>query len=280
MTLTLGNFGNLNPSPIHGWNVGLLDFIPVSVDATGAINTAGGGGGSSVDQGTGGLSPWLVTGPLTDAQLRATPIDVNATLDTTGLALETKQDTGNTALAAIQSAVELIDNFISGARGLVTEDNSAAIKSDLDTLAGKDFATQTTLALIQAKTDNLDAALSTLATAANQTTLNATDFATSAKQTTAQVALDALLAGLVLTQGTDATDLAGPLVHAVVSESPHSYLDDELRPLSLTAEGRLRVSTYPALIDQVWQGTFANPWETEYPSVADSDVPHGGLSYV
>jgi hypothetical protein len=39
---------------------------------------------------------------------------------------------------------------------------------NLATLAGKDFATQTTLALIKAKTDNLDAALSTLATSAKQ----------------------------------------------------------------------------------------------------------------
>lgn len=36
--------------------------------------------------------------PLTDEQLRASPIDVNATLDTTGLATEAKQDIGNTSL--------------------------------------------------------------------------------------------------------------------------------------------------------------------------------------
>lgn len=39
---------------------------------------------------------------------------------------------------------------------------------NLATLTGKDFATQATLALIKAKTDNLDAALSTLATATGQ----------------------------------------------------------------------------------------------------------------
>lgn len=42
--------------------------------------------------------------------------------------------------------------------------NVASIKSDLDTLIAKDFATQTTLALIKAKTDNLDTALSGLKT--------------------------------------------------------------------------------------------------------------------
>lgn len=41
---------------------------------------------------------------------------------------------------------------------------------NLATIAGKDFATQTTLALVKAKTDNLDVALSTVATAANQAT--------------------------------------------------------------------------------------------------------------
>jgi len=64
--------------------------------------------------------------------------------------------------------------------GAATEATLAAAKADLDklpadpareggnlaTLAGKDFATQATLALIKAKTDNLDAALSTLATQA------------------------------------------------------------------------------------------------------------------
>ena len=35
-------------------------------------------------------------------------------------------------LALVRTAVEIIDNFISGARGLVTEDNSAAILAKLD----------------------------------------------------------------------------------------------------------------------------------------------------
>jgi len=39
-----------------------------------------------------------------------------------------------TELTAIQAAVEIIDNFISGSRGLVTEDNSASILSELQSL--------------------------------------------------------------------------------------------------------------------------------------------------
>lgn len=50
----------------------------------------------------------------------------------------------------------------------VTEANSASIKTDLDAIAAKDFATQTTLALIKAKTDNIDVALSTRTKPADQ----------------------------------------------------------------------------------------------------------------
>lgn len=53
--------------------------------------------------------------------------NAGANLNTSLLALEATQQ-------SVKTAVETIDNFISGARGLVTEDNSAAIKAALDTL--------------------------------------------------------------------------------------------------------------------------------------------------
>lgn len=46
--------------------------------ATGLPAGGGGGGGGTVDQGAGGASAWLVSGPLTDTQLRATPIATNS----------------------------------------------------------------------------------------------------------------------------------------------------------------------------------------------------------
>uniref|UniRef100_A0A6M3KG46 Tail protein n=1 Tax=viral metagenome TaxID=1070528 RepID=A0A6M3KG46_9ZZZZ len=46
---------------------------------------------------------------------------INTALQTAGIT--------QAQLAAIQAAVQIIDNFISGSRGLVTEDNSAAIKT-------------------------------------------------------------------------------------------------------------------------------------------------------
>lgn len=64
-----------------------------------SASRAGGGGGSSSS-----------SGGLTDAQLRASPVDVSATIDTTGLAT-TATDTNT---AAIKTAVEIIDNAIAG----------------------------------------------------------------------------------------------------------------------------------------------------------------------
>lgn len=51
-----------------------------------------------------------------------------------GASTSAKQDTQTTALQAIQTAVEIIDNFISGSKGLVTEDNSAAILTAVQTI--------------------------------------------------------------------------------------------------------------------------------------------------
>lgn len=44
------------------------------------VKTVGGGGsGGTVDQGAAGVDPWLVTGPLTDTQLRASAVPVSGT---------------------------------------------------------------------------------------------------------------------------------------------------------------------------------------------------------
>lgn len=51
-----------------------------------------------------------------------------------------------------------------------------------------------------------------------------------------------------------------PVVQGVVSDVPNSLPLDTAQPLSMTPEGRLRVSAVPAQIDQVWQNTFNNPW--------------------
>jgi hypothetical protein len=84
---------------------------------------AGGGGLTDTEL---RATPVPVSGPLTDAQLRALAVAISAT----SLPLPTGATTEATLLL-IKAAVETIDNFISGARGLVTEDNSAAILTKL-----------------------------------------------------------------------------------------------------------------------------------------------------
>ena len=53
--------------------------------------------------------------------------------------VKTTSDLIKTAVDAIKTAVETLDNFISGSKGLVTEDNSAAIKTAVNTVMGQDF---------------------------------------------------------------------------------------------------------------------------------------------
>ncbi len=43
-------------------------------------------------------------------------------------------------------------------------------------------------------------------------------------------------------QGDDSADVTGPMVQGVVAEVPPEVVDAEIRPLSLTESGRLRVS--------------------------------------
>lgn len=63
------------------------------------------------------LASIAVTGSVT--------ANAGTNLNTSALALEA-------TLQSVKTAVEVLDNFISGARGLVTEDNSAAIKTALE----------------------------------------------------------------------------------------------------------------------------------------------------
>ena len=81
-------------------------------------------------------------------------------------ATSAKQDTGNTSLGTIKTNTDTL--VASGGGGYIRQDSTYSIAREtggnLATIAGKDFATQTTLALIKAKTDNLDTALSGIKT--------------------------------------------------------------------------------------------------------------------
>jgi hypothetical protein len=172
-----------------------------------------------------------------------------------GAATSAIQTTQQTALDAIKTAIETLDNIVSGTKALVTEDNSAAILGAVD---------------------GLEAAFATL---------NATDFATAANQSTVISALAAILAELAdktepanqqhvvvdtmppvsansSADVFEAEDDAGyadgetaknltqtpggflrALLAALVSDGRQSYEDGTVRPISLTTDGRVRVAT-------------------------------------
>ncbi len=112
--------------------------------------------------------------------------------------LETAQTTGNTALAAIQTAVQLIDNTVAGNELQVDVVTMPAV-----TVTG--VATETTLAAISTKTPELGQALAAAAvpvvlTSIQQTALTPpaaiTGFATETNQTTGNTALSAIQASV------------------------------------------------------------------------------------
>lgn len=76
--------GTVN-SRSQAWSTSLLRYVDLTVNDTGQLVVTTGGGGGSVDQGAGGASAWLVTGPLTDAQLRATPVPVGTIVGQAGV---------------------------------------------------------------------------------------------------------------------------------------------------------------------------------------------------
>lgn len=210
-----------------------------------------------------------------------------------GAAIATKQDTGNTSLASIDSkiiavntgAVVISSGSITANAGTNLNTSLLALEAggNLATIAGKDFATQTTLAALNAKVTavntgavvvssgsitanagtNLNTSALALEAGGNLATLVAKDFATSAKQDTGNTSLATIstnTAPLVTAQAASSAGVTGPLVQAVVSDVPSSFLTDTVQPLSLTADGRLRVSTVMSQMDQVWHGTFTSPW--------------------
>lgn len=65
---------------------------------------------------------------------------------------------------------------------------------------------------------------------------------------------------------------------ALVSDTPETYTSGDIQPLSITNQGRLRVSTIAADIDRIWQNTFDadSGWAADSPSAAQSAFPNAG----
>lgn len=272
-----------------------------------------------------------ITQPLTDTQLRATPVPISGTVAVSGLpaglATSANQTTEISGLAALLAELQLKADLTetqpvsvaslplpSGAATAANQATEITSLSSVDTkltsqaTATKQDAQTALLTTIDGDTANLDVALSTrlkpadtLAgvtavgsitnpvtviqpTAANLnvteasaaailakiiaapatelkqddeitqlTALNAKDFAT-------QTTLAAFYAALGLSQGSDGSAAIGPMVQGLVNDVPSSYIAGQLQPLSLTSEGRLRVSAVPADIQKIWNGTFGYPF--------------------
>lgn len=61
-------------------------------------------------------------------------------------------------------------------------------------------------------------------------------------------------------------DLGGRLRmlgYARVSDTPEIYNPDDIKPLSMTSQGRLRASVVQADVERVWQHTFKNWWHED-----------------
>lgn len=99
------------------------DVVPIAVDANGRIALSSDieiGAVELKDADTDGRANIKVANT---ARTTGTLVVATQPIDATGAVLST---------SAIKTAVEVIDNFISGSRGLVTEDNSASIKTAVE----------------------------------------------------------------------------------------------------------------------------------------------------
>lgn len=198
-----------------------------------------------------------VTGPLTDAELRATPVPVSGTVTASG----PLTDAQLRALAVPVSAASLP----------LPSNAAAETGGNLAALVAKDFATQTTLAAVltelTAKTEPADQQHVIVDSAPASTTganvLEGDGDADYTDGATAQA----------ITQTPDGrlrTAVAG-----LVSDVAESYIPGTMRSLSLNPEGRLRVSSAPAMIPDyadlvpafssvsvasLWNVPSAGPW--------------------
>jgi hypothetical protein len=202
-----------------------------------------------------------VTGPLTDTQLRASAIPVSAASLPlpSGAATATKQDSIITALGSpLQAGGSVaVSNFPagflvaqSGVWSVSISNFPATQPVSATTLPLPTGAASETgnLASVKTNTDKLDVALSTIATAARQDTGNAT---------LASILAD--LALLLQTQGAAVAGVTGPMIQGAVSDTPAAQLDGMLAPLSLTSEGRLRVSMQQGVVSYFDECAFVPP---------------------
>lgn len=315
MSYAVGEFGLLHPTPVYGWNVAQLNFLPATVDAAGAlITTTSGGGGGTVNQGSAGVDPWLFalpTGASTAARQDTLLAELQLKADLTetqpvSLASVPSHNVTNAGTFAVQAAVSnafLTEADFDTKVGSLTEvapatdTASSGLNGRLQRIAqrltsliaalGSPFQVggsigNTTFAATQATAANLNATVIGTKThnagvpaATNVGTLPAIATAAAATYIEGnQVGLSTDLAGNLrisgsisasttamptvadpsYTEGVAANlsqDLGGrlrTLGYAHVSEAPTIYIPDEIRPFSMTSDGRIRVSVSEARV--------------------------------
>lgn len=203
----------------------------------------------------------VVTGGLTDAELRASPVDVTGTVTTGGLTdaelraspvdVAAAQDgawtTGRTwTLSSGTDSVAVPGTVAVTQSGPWNVGQAGAWTVDVGNVSGTVAISAAALPLPSgAATDALQVAGN-----ASLATIAGKDFAT--ETTLATRASEATLAELPIDQGTDVAGLKGPMVQALVSDTSQSYTPDQIRPLSMTADGRLRVSSVDSLAYSAW----------------------------
>lgn len=211
----------------------------------------GGGGGSSSS-----------SGGLTNTELRASPIDVNATIDTSAVATSAKQSDGSQKTQLVDSGGEaatvtggkLDVNASIDTTGLattLTDTNTTAIKTAVEILdnaiSGSEMQVDVVAALPAGNNNigDVDIASSALPTGA----------ATSAKQDTQITAEQAIQASVELVDDTVATlgtttyteaTTKGITIGAVRRDADTTLVNttNEVAPLQVDANGRLKVEAF------------------------------------
>lgn len=128
-------------------------------------------------------SPVAVTGPLTDAQLRATPVPISGSFSITGGATEAKQDTQITSLNSIDSRLGTIDGKTPNLGQQLAALSSpvvltaAQLASLTPPAAITGFNLEATQLLVKAKTDNIPALGQALAAGSTPIVLTAIQLA-------------------------------------------------------------------------------------------------------
>jgi hypothetical protein len=231
-------------------NLTTQSATPATIPASSVIATDDAGAGGHVQvvklaiSTNGSATP--LTADNTDGMLvnlgANNDVTVTGTVSVTGVSTAANQSTANTALSAIQTAVEVIDNFISGSKGLVTEDNSAAILTALQTIdnfisGARGLVTEDNSAAIKTAVEIIDNFISGsrgLVTEDN-----------SAAALTALQLIDDMIAVLGTATYTEAST-KGAVVGAVRRDADTTLVDttNEIGPLQMDANGRLKVEAF------------------------------------